>query len=76
MNYDLKAEDKKFTVEIDSAKQYGCFEHHTYGDEMGGGLWFENKILIDFDGMMVLPKEVANLINKLGYYADPEEFCE
>jgi hypothetical protein len=38
-NFDLKFQAGKFTVEIDTAANYGYFEHDERGDECGGGLW-------------------------------------
>ena len=67
---------KKFEVGIDKKKQYGYFEHEYYGDELGGGLWFENDELVDYDGCSVLPIEVAEAIEKLGFKIDTEHFCE
>lgn len=74
-NYDKKLDHKKFTVQIDTQHQYGWFEHEVYGDEAGGGLWFENNELVDFDGMMVLPEEVGEAINLLGLKCEIEHFC-
>jgi hypothetical protein len=69
----MRATNGRYEVFID--KDYGYFEHEIYGDEAGGGLWFENKELIDFDGMMVLPIEVAECIKELGYKVDVEQYC-
>ena len=32
-----------FEVGIHDDNKTGWFYHHKYGDEFGGGLWFENK---------------------------------
>lgn len=74
-NYDKKTETKNFTVEISTTDQYGYFEHNDYGDEYGGGLWFEGNELVDFDGCGVLPLEVADAIIELGFKANKDDFC-
>ena len=73
----LKIQVGKFEVIIKPEDNYGYFEHDDYGDEMGGGLWFNKaKELEDFDGVMVLPVEVADAINLLGYTCDKSHMCE
>lgn len=59
-----------YEVAIDKEQQYGYFEHDELGDEMGGGLWFENNELVDFDGVYELPKKVIEGIEQLGFNAD------
>jgi hypothetical protein len=75
-NFDKKMITKKFIVEISTVDQYGYFEHNYYGDELGGGLWFENNELMDFDGTYVLPEEVADIIKDLGFIIDKNHFCD
>jgi hypothetical protein len=72
----LKHMQNQFEVVIDIERNYGYFEHKIYGDELGGGLWFKNRELVDFDGTMVLPIEVAISIRELGFICDIEQFCE
>ena len=36
-----------------------------------GGLWFENRELVDFDGAYELPEKVISALKKLGYKIDP-----
>jgi len=72
----IKHKEKRFETVIEISKNHGYFEHEKYGDEFGGGLWFENRELVDFDGTMVLPIEVAISIRELGYICDIEQFCE
>ena len=43
----------------------GYFEHDVHGE--GGGLWFTNGELTDYDGVYFLPKDVATAIRSLGY---------
>jgi len=69
----LKIKTKNFEIEIDGNKGY--FEHVHFGDEVGGGLWFEGKELVDYDGVYSLPKEVADKLKKLGYKL-PDGCCD
>ena len=78
----FKVQYKKFEVNIRVYKNGevdGWFEHDIYGDEVGGSLIFErteNGIeLTDFDGVMILPIEVGQVIAKLGYIINLEHFC-
>lgn len=63
-----------FDIEVDLGdyREYGWFEHHEYGDECGGGLWFDGTELIDYDGVATLPKEVWDKLQELGYFFDGE----
>ena len=71
----MKITTDNFTVEIfDETPARGYFEHEVLGDEWGGGLWFEGKILVDYDGVFELPKEVIQALRDLGFYVDPEFF--
>ena len=74
--YNKKTETKNFTVEISTTDQYGYFEHNDYGDECGGGLWFEDNELVDFDGVFALPSQVADAIIEMGFRVDKDIFCE
>ena len=51
-------ETKNFDVGISVEGDRGYFEHHEYGEEVGGGLWFEDGEIIDYDGTFELPMEV------------------
>lgn len=77
-NFNKKVIVGKFTIEVDEASRYGYFEHDEYGE--GGGLWFgfahdENGELTsdtrlhleDYDGVSMLPKDVASGLEQLGY---------
>ena len=75
--YDLKMQVGKYAVELSTSEKYGWFEHDVYGDEAGGSLEFNDELeLEDFDGMGVLPTEVCEAINKLGWSCDVDQFCE
>ena len=74
-------ETKNFDVGISVEGDRGYFEHHRYGEEVGGGLWFEDGELIDYDGTFELPMEVlielrdnrGVKIDKL-FYKEPTDF--
>jgi len=49
----------------------GWFEHHIYGEDAGGGLWFdEDGVLEEYDGVYSLPKDVIKGIEELGFEVD------
>lgn len=58
---------KNFEIGIFDDKTGGWFEHNTHGDELGGGLWFMGRFLVDYDGVWSLPQEVASKLLELGY---------
>jgi len=72
-NFDKIQKTENFIVKINSKACYGFFEHDKLGDECGGGLWFEGKNLMDYDGVPDLPKEVRQAIVTLGYRFDEDE---
>lgn len=85
MEYQFKVtETDNFTVSISTDGSYGTFEHHTMGEDWGGGLWFDdNNELYDYDGVAYLPEEVQDELIKRGVdisYAyhdyNKEEECE
>ena len=46
----------------------GYFEHHKLGDEFGGGLWFDGRTLVDYDGISgYLPKEILDALESRGF---------
>ena len=62
----MKTTVGKFDITIIEDKNYGYFEHS--GMEIEGGLWFDgDKKLEDYDGVIFLPDEVIEGIEKLGY---------
>jgi len=69
-----KIQIKDFEINIDSDGE-GYFEHDKFGEELGGSLQFENCELVDFDGVLNLPKEVIEGIIKLGYTIKEDQFC-
>ncbi len=53
-----------WTVCYKEAESYAWFERDS--DGTGGGLWFENGELVDYDGVACLPAAVADGIRTLG----------
>ena len=70
-NFDHKIVVGDYMVEIDSVKQYGYFENQARGGE--GGLWFNGKELVDYDGVYELPQSVIVAIYQLGFNAEYAE---
>jgi hypothetical protein len=68
----LRTQVGKFEVVIKPAEKRGYFEHQDYGEDWGGGLWFEGKDLIDYDGVFELPRAVVRGIRELGYIVDKD----
>ena len=51
--------------------RHGWFEHNEYGDECGGGLWFHDGILYDYDGIGgYLPAEILDVLKAEGFNVD------
>ena len=72
-----KTETPNFSIEILEGGTRGYFEHHTFGDECGGGLWFERDEdghvhLIDYDGVFSLPSEVKQALINWGIHVSEE----
>lgn len=67
----MKFETDNFYGELwaveDTNETRGYFEHKKWGDEYGGGLWFEDKQLVDYDGVADLPDEVWDKLEESGY---------
>ena len=74
MNESITIDDAIVTIEN---KNYGYFElGETQYDYIEGGLWFKNNELVDFDGCSVLPLTIGQMIEKLGYKIDLDNFCK
>ena len=52
------------------------FEHNEYGDECGGGLWFDGSELDDYDGVGCLPRAVGRALRELGITVDDSCFAD
>ena len=64
---------KHYTIGICNEKKgYGYFENNYTGTE--GGLWFEGRLLVDYDGVFFLPEPVINVLLDLGYIIEAEFF--
>ena len=55
-----------YMVAINNQGDYGYFEHVRLGEESGGGLWFNDGVLTDYDGVFSLPGEVADELEVRG----------
>ena len=64
----------EYEVVVNEDRKTGWFEHNEYGDESAGGLWFEDNKLVDYDGVMVLPKAVRAKLEEMGFVVDEDEF--
>jgi hypothetical protein len=64
-NYKI-TETPNYEVAIATDGKKGYFEHHELGDEHGGGLWFDDGALRDYDGVPYLPREVSIELEKRG----------
>lgn len=63
---------KRFEVGIHDDRKRGWFEHHEYGDEYGGGIWFDDDgVLYDYDGIGgYLPAEILDALQAEGFNVD------
>ena len=71
-NYTEKLTRRKQSVEVSPSTSYGWFEHCDFGDNCGGGLWFEGKALTDYDGVSILPRSVCEALVILGYTVEAD----
>jgi hypothetical protein len=74
-NFNITITTDNFDVMVDTTALYGYFEHHRYGDELGGGLRFTTLTdgtldLVDFDGVPSLPYEVVTALLDAGILVD------
>ena len=67
-NFDKKQQVGDWLVEVDTEKQYGYFESQEHGD--GGGLWFTNNELVDYDGVYEIPKQVVMALQAMNLNVD------
>ena len=78
---DLKVEPvsttiNEFEVIVNPWLERGSFEWvgSTNEDgEIAGGLWFKDDLLIDYDGVFDLPKEVIEALKQLGFRTEEDE---
>lgn len=73
-------EEKNVKLEITigiNSDDYGYFELYDIASGGNdwyaeGGLWFDNKTLVDYDGVFELPEQIVNKLDEMGY--NVEEF--
>ena len=78
---DLKVEPVRttvgeFEVVVNTWLQQGSFEWvggTNEDEELAGGLWFKDDLLIDYDGVFELPKEVIEGLTLLGFRTEDGE---
>ena len=61
---EMRATVRGWTVCYNEADSYAWFERDS--DGTGGGLWFDNGALVDYDGVACLPAAVADAVRQLG----------
>ena len=69
-NYDKDLSVPEWDIRINTEEQCGYFEWvggTNEDDEITGGLWFEGKVLVDYDGEFSLPDAVLNALISNGY---------
>ena len=69
-NYSMDATYGKWEVKVSPTTQYGWFENNLTG--AGGGLWFDKGELVDYDGLIHLPKDVKTGLLAAGFVVGPE----
>lgn len=69
-NFTINIDTPNFEIRIDTEAQYGYFEHNELGDECGGGLWFDDRLLLDYDGVYELPQEVQDALINASFIVD------
>lgn len=68
----LRVPGSKWEAKVSPSTDYGYFDHDVQGE--GGGLWFEGKQLVDYDGRACLPREVAEALLRAGYELEHTEY--
>ncbi len=67
-SYNVNLSTNKFEIWINTDARYGWFEDKIFGDENGGGLWFDKDMqLEDYDGVYFLPNDVRNQLMRNNY---------
>lgn len=64
-----KYETKQYSIKFQNA-DYAYFENNKLGDDDAGGLWFKNRVLIDYDGVYELDNEIIETLKSNGYNMD------
>jgi hypothetical protein len=63
-NYTQNAQVGNWKVYVSPSTKYGYFENQKSGTE--GGLWFEGRKLVEYDGVYELPANVIKALESLG----------
>lgn len=63
--FNLDLSNEHYTIKIDTRAQYGYFENNKSGT--GGGIWFDGKTIVDYDGVFDLPKQVYERLYSAGF---------
>jgi hypothetical protein len=64
---------QNYNIKLSPSTRWGWFEHKEFGDESGGGLWFNDLMMLeDYDGVFMLPTEVKDSLVKFGHI-EPHE---
>lgn len=71
-NFTLTKQVGKWTAHVDPVQGYGYFEHEVHGE--GGGLWFGEGELVDYDGVYCLPREVGTALESFGYTVSEDNY--
>jgi hypothetical protein len=70
-SYTLVLDTKNYTIRINPEGSHGFFEHNKLGEDLGGGLWFnESMYLRDYDGVFSLPSEVRDALISFNLYEE------
>lgn len=63
--------NERYDDQLQNDKSDGYFEGYNVTDgedfHVEGGLWFKDKVLVDYDGVFCLPKEVENTLKEMGF---------
>ena len=60
-------DSEHFKIRLADGNTRGWFEHKTLGDDCAGDLWFENSVLIDYEGIYLIPEEVLQSLEIHGF---------
>jgi len=72
IEFDLETDHFSVNIWTVDSEVRGAFEHKVYGDEYGGGLWFEYvggaPTLYDYDGIPgYVPREICDALEEKGF---------
>ena len=71
--YTLETTAHVWKVGISPSTNYGYFYYDGEKDlDIEGGLWFQGKTLVDYDGVFELPKKVIDTVVSFGFAVDKD----